>query len=141
MDRLFEFTANHPLLVLAFVVTLGFLIRSLLQERIGGYRSLGPQEAIGLINREDAVLLDTRENNEYKEGHIQGSIHIPLTALKKRLVELHKYRARPILVTCRSGSRSSMACATLRKDGFEQVYNLRGGVMAWQQANLPLQKK
>lgn len=73
-------------------------------------------------------------------GHIINSVHIPLGTLNNRLNELEKYKSRPIIVGCRSGQRSAAACTTLKKQGFETVYNLSGGVMGWQNANLPLTK-
>jgi len=94
-----------------------------------------------MINHDDAVIIDVRENNEYSDGHIINSIHIPLTSLKTRLNSIEKYKSQKVIVACRSGHRSSQACATLKKEGFEQVFNLSGGVMAWESASLPLIKK
>ena len=81
-----------------------------------------------------------REQNEYVTGHLINAKLIPLGALKRQIGELEKYREQPILVTCRSGHRSKSAVAQLTKRGFTQVYNLVGGVVAWQKADLPLEK-
>ena len=97
--------------------------------------------ATQLINRENAVILDVREDNEYRDGHIVNSVHIPLSYLKDRLKELEKYKGKPIIVGCRSGQRSSQACGVLKKQGYDAVYNLSGGIMAWKSDNLPLTKK
>ena len=78
--------------------------------------------------------------NEYSSGHIVNSVHIPLSNLKTRISELNKYKNQKIIVSCRSGNRSSQACASLKKEGFEEVFNLSGGVMAWENASLPLVK-
>lgn len=94
-----------------------------------------------MINHDDAVVIDVREVNEYSDGHIINSLHIPLSNLNTRISELKKHKANKVIVACRSGHRSANACANLRKAGFEQVFNLSGGVMAWEKANLPLIKK
>jgi rhodanese-related sulfurtransferase len=91
-----------------------------------------------MINHQDAVLIDVREDGEFAEGHILNAIHIPLGALSANLNRLEKYRNAPIIVGCRSGNRSAHACRLLKKKGFENVYNLHGGILAWQNANLPV---
>ena len=94
-----------------------------------------------MINHDDALVLDVRENKEYNEGHIINSLHIPLSNIKTRMNSLEKYKSKKVIIACRSGHRSGQACATLKKEGFENVFNLSGGVMAWESANLPLIKK
>jgi len=64
-----------------------------------------------------------------------------LNGFRNQIGSLQKYKGKPIIINCRSGSQSSMACQHLRKEGFEEVYNLRGGIMAWQSANLPVTRK
>ena len=85
-------------------------------------------------------VLDVRENDEFAAGHLPKARHIPLKELEARLPELAKFKEKPVIVTCRSGARSGSACRALRKAGFTQVHNLKGGVPAWQQANLPVEK-
>lgn len=141
MDQLITFTSNNTLLVAAIVIVSLMLIYSLVGEKLRGYSSVSPAESTRMINHDDAVIIDVRENNEYSDGHIINSIHIPLTSLKTRLNSIEKHKSQKVIVACRSGHRSSQACATLKKEGFEQVFNLSGGVMAWESANLPLIKK
>ena len=141
MDQLITFASHNTILVVAIVLVSLMLIHSLVGERLRGYSSISPTESTQMINREDALILDVRESNEYSEGHIINSLHIPLSGLKTRMNDLEKHKAKKVIVACRSGHRSSQACATLRKAGFEQVFNLSGGVMAWQSASLPLIKK
>ncbi len=138
MQQLFEFSAKHWDLILALVIILTMLIFNLFGARMRGYREVAPSEAVRLINQEDVQLLDVREDKEVAGGHIADAQLIPLGQLKGRMEELDK--GRPVLAVCRSGQRSGSACGMLRKAGFENVYNLRGGVMAWSSANLPLQK-
>jgi rhodanese-related sulfurtransferase len=87
------------------------------------------------------VFLDTREDREYSGGHIPEAIHIPLKQLPQRVAELNKYKELPIIAYCRSGNRSNSVGSILKKHGFENVYNLGGGIAAWQSASLPVSKK
>ena len=141
LARIFEFIGNHPILFLAFFGTLGLLIGSEISRRLSGMRAIGPLEATQLSNRQDAVFLDIRDEGEYRAGHIPEAVHIPLKQLPERIAELERHRGRPVIAYCRSGSRSGAAGGILRKNGFQTVYNLGGGIMAWQNANLPLRKK
>jgi len=139
MDRLLEFSINHWDLVVALIIILMMMFGGGVMRRIRGYKEVVATDAVTLMNREDAVYVDVREDKEHAEGHLLDSIHIPLGQLVDRIAELEAYRERPIIVGCRSGNRSAMGCARLRKAGFEQVYNLKGGILAWQSANLPLE--
>lgn len=139
--QLIEFTGNHPFLILAFTGTLTVLIYSEISRRLSGMLTIGVVEATQLSNRKNAVFLDTREDREYKDGHIPDAIHIPLSQLSKRASELGKYKDNPVIAYCRSGNRSNGAGGVLKKNGFENVYNLGGGIGAWEKANLPISKK
>jgi rhodanese-related sulfurtransferase len=116
------------------------LLWSFLGNRLRGIKEVNSVAALQLINHKNACVLDVREADEYKGGHVLGAIHIPLGKLKERIGELEKYRNQPMVVICRSGNRSGSACVMLGKGGFSQAYNLEGGVMAWQKASLPLDK-
>ncbi len=132
------FITNWPLF-LALVIIIAMLARSFFGA--GATRSVRPAEVLQLINRQDALVLDVRTDKEYQEGHILNSMHVPLGMLSNRLSQLAAYKQTPVVVVCRSGARSGQALGTLSKAGFEQVYNLAGGVMAWQSANMPLTKE
>lgn len=116
------------------------LFWSFFGNRIRGIKDVNTVEAIELINHKNAVIVDVREEAEYKSGHLLNAKLIPLGALSKRMGELERYRDKPLLLVCRSGQRSASACALLGKQGFTQAYNLSGGVMGWQKSNLPLEK-
>lgn len=139
--RIIEFTGNHPFLILAFAGTLAALIYSEISRRLSGMLAIGAVEATQLSNRENAVFLDIREDREYKGGHIPDAIHIPLSQLSTRVSELGKNKGNPVIAYCRSGNRSNAAGGVLKKNGFENVYNLGGGIIAWQKANLPVSTK
>lgn len=140
MPKLIEFVINHWDLFLALAIILLMMFSGTLGSRLRGYKPITALEAVQLLNHDNAVLIDVREDSEFKEGHIIDARHIPLGKLGERMTELEPFREQPIVVNCRSGHRSAGACARLRKNGFQTVYNLKGGIMAWQSAGLPLQK-
>jgi rhodanese-related sulfurtransferase len=141
MERLPEFFSNHSSLAMAFVVILGTLLWTLWQSLGHGLKKLSPMDATQLINREDAVVLDVRSDGEFNQGHIVNALNIPQKSIQEQLSKLGKYRNRPIIMACRNGQAASGVGSTLRKNGFEQVYSLAGGLVAWEGANLPLVKK
>jgi rhodanese-related sulfurtransferase len=106
----------------------------------GGGKEVSVQQAVQLINRRDAVVLDVRDAQEFAAGHLPRARHIPLGELAGRLGEIGKFKEKPVIVTDRTGARSGAACRLLRKSGFSHVYQLKGGVAAWQQASLPVEK-
>ncbi|WP_418648383.1 rhodanese-like domain-containing protein [Thauera butanivorans] len=107
----------------------------------GGNGQLSPVEATMLINREDAVVIDVRDQGEYAQGHIPNARHIPAGDLERRGGELDKWKHHPLILCCATGTRSTSAATQLRKAGFEKVYNLRGGMMEWQKAGQPVSRK
>jgi rhodanese-related sulfurtransferase len=116
------------------------LFWSFFGNRIRGIKDVESIEALQLINHKNALVLDVREESEYKSGHILNAKWIPLGKLAERTGELERFRDQPIVVVCRSGNRSASACALLGKKGFTQAVNLSGGVMAWGKSSLPLEK-
>jgi rhodanese-related sulfurtransferase len=141
MEQFGTFVTHHWELFLALAVIIILLINSEFMGSLSGIRAADPMEATGLINHESAIVLDIREEHEFREGHILNSKHIPISQVKGRLKELERFRNTPIIVGCRTGHRSRHACSVMRKEGFQVVYNLKGGILAWQNANLPLYKK
>ena len=135
-----EFVQQNIWLFLLTGVSGFMLIGGGLMGRLSGIKQVGPQEAVMLFNHQDALVLDVRENSEFTDGHIAKARHIPLGQLKTRLTDLDKHKGKPIVVVCRTGNRSGHACGVLRKAGFENVNNLAGGIVAWEQAGLPKEK-
>jgi rhodanese-related sulfurtransferase len=93
------------------------------------------------MNDEDVVLLDVREPAETAIGKITRAIQIPVGSVAQRIGELDKHKDKNVIVYCKSGARSSIACRALNKAGFEKVYSLNGGISAWQDAHLPISRK
>lgn len=99
---------------------------------------ISPLEATLKINRDEAVVIDVREQGEYANGHIANARHIPLGELDRRLPELEKLKGAPVILCCATGSRSRTATAKLKKAGFDSVFNLKGGLSEWEKAGNPL---
>lgn len=131
--------ANWMLVALA-VVSGAMLLWSFIGSKLSGVEQADTLKATRLYN-DEALVLDVRETGEFESGHIPKARHIPLGQLGKRLGELDAHKNKPVLVNCRSGARSSRACGMLKKAGFSTVYNLAGGIQAWERANLPVTKK
>jgi len=134
-----QFVKDNLLLFAIAFISGGMLLWPLIRRGTGGPWAT-TLEATQMINREDAPVIDVREDAEFAKGHIVGARHIPLAQLETRVKELQKYKSKPVIVCCETGNRSSGAMATLRKLGFEKVYNLSGGYAGWQQAGLPVEK-
>ncbi|MBV1871073.1 MAG: rhodanese-like domain-containing protein [Gammaproteobacteria bacterium] len=135
MDQLLEFVDNHWMLCSAFFVLLSVFIR---YEMSRGGKGVHCQEAVNLINHENAIVLDVRPTKEFNKGHITDSINIPHNLLAERFVELDKYKEQPIILVCAQGHTTGASGQLLRKQGWENLYRLTGGITAWEEQRLPL---
>jgi rhodanese-related sulfurtransferase len=126
-------------LFLAAAVSGGFLLWPLINKGAGGATKLSTSDAVQLINREKAVLIDVSEPAEYAAGHAMGARSVPLGSLEASK-DLPKNKAVPLVVVCPTGARAGKAVATLKKLGFENTRALAGGFEAWRAANLPVEK-
>ncbi len=135
-----QFIQNNIWMLLIAVSSGTMLLWSFLGNRLRGVKEVDNAGALQLINHKNALILDVRDESEFKAGHIRGAKLIPLLKLKERIGELERYRNQPIVVVCRSGNRSSTASALLGNQEFAQAYSLSGGMMAWQKADLPVEK-
>jgi len=141
LNQIPEFAVNHPFLVIAFVVLLGLVLLNETKIATQRFASLTPAAAVQLLNNEEVVVLDVREASETADGKITKAIQIPVGALKTRIGELDKHKNKTVLVYCKTGARAGAACKELSKAGFEKVFSLNGGLLAWQEAHLPISKK
>jgi len=131
----------HLMLFAVAVVSGGLLAWSLIKQLFTGrVPQVSPAEAVQLINNRDALVLDVRAPAERAGGHIPRARHVPFSELKQRVDELEQFKARPVVVSCQWGAQATVACAALKKSGFNEVFVLRGGVNAWRDASLPLEK-
>lgn len=140
MGRFFEFVGNHPWLVTALVMIVVALLMNESRRHLLGFKEVSPNEAVRLMNHDEAVVLDVREEGEFKEGHIINARHIPVGVLESRCNELESQKEKPLIVYCRTGQRAAKASAILQRQGFKSVYKLNGGIMAWAGANMPVSK-
>ncbi|MFC1684700.1 rhodanese-like domain-containing protein [Pseudomonadota bacterium] len=139
MAQLIEFIGNHVTLFLALAVISALLAQNLMSG--AGKSQIDNHRVTELINRDDAVVVDVRPMADFTEGHIVNALNIPLNGFKNQLGQLEKHRDKPIILTCRSGATSGSAYKLLIKEGFKQVHELHGGMLAWQSANLPISRK
>src|SRR5574343_747051 len=130
---------NQNILLISLVVVSGLSLLWPLLARPAG-NSVGPVEATQLINREDAHIVDVREADEFAAGHLPEAKNIPVAKLAERIAELEKFKDKAIIVCCASGMRSNKACAERKKQGFEKLFNLTGGIDAWVGAGYPVKK-
>jgi rhodanese-related sulfurtransferase len=135
-----EFILNNIWLVAMFVASGLVLLWPELSRLMGGTNEVGTLDATRLMNQGTTLVLDVRDNAEFAAGHLPRARHIPLADLEKRIEEIGKYKEKPVLVTCQSGIRSGKAMKLLKSAGFTTVYELKGGLAAWQQASLPVEK-
>ncbi|NOX69033.1 MAG: rhodanese-like domain-containing protein [Gammaproteobacteria bacterium] len=137
METYLEFAGNHVLLVSALMFSFFLLVFMELRRKAAGVTSLEPHEVVKLVNA-DAVVVDLRNADAFARGHIVNAKNIPLDELQAGSDKLERLKSKPIIAVCDSGTTSTRAVATLRKSGVESVYDLRGGISAWTQANMPL---
>lgn len=133
-----EFVRNNLLLILVAVASGSMLLWPLVRRGTGG-PYVDPAGATHLINREDALVLDVREPAEFGAGHVIGARNVPLARIAER-ADFTKRKDRPLIVYCDSGNRTSKAAAALKQQGFTRVVSLSGGLGAWRQAGLPVEK-
>ena len=138
MAQFIEFIGNHLILAGMWALTLAAII---LYHVRAASRSVGPQQAVMLINREGAIVVDVREKKEFDQGHIAGAINIPLVKLKQRMAELNKHRDKPKLVVCKMGQHSGAAVKSIEEAGYGNVVKLSGGISEWTARSFPLIQK
>lgn len=141
MERLIEFVGNNAILFVLLAGVIALIAWTEFRRLTRKYRGLSPTEAVRLINRDEAVVVDIREDAEARKGSIAGARHIPVSVFKQRMSELEKFRERTIVVVCQTGSRSAPICEQLVGAGYPSVAQLRGGIVAWEGAGLPLKTK
>jgi rhodanese-related sulfurtransferase len=128
---------NWMLVAVAAGSALALFLPTITKGAAGGVE---PTEAVLLINREKAVLIDVCEPAEYAQGHAMGSKNIPLGQLESQLPLLVKNKSLPVILVCQVGGRASRAAAQAKKLGYDRAQALSGGLKAWREASLPVEK-
>ena len=134
-----DFLWKEKLLVAVAFASGGMLLWPLVRRTTGG-PYVNTTRAIELINREDGLVLDVRDAAEYGAGHILGARHLPLDRIDEGGGDLAKKKERPLIVYDDGGERSAKAASALKRQGFTRVAALSGGLDAWRQAGLPVEK-
>ncbi|UVK77407.1 MAG: putative sulfurtransferase YibN [Sodalis sp. Fle] len=137
MQEIMQFINNHSILILVWLVLLAIIIFISIQNQFFSIGEVSRGEAILLINKEDAVIVDLRSRDDYRKGHIANSVNMLPTDIKNgNLDALDK--AKPVIVVFTSGTISRESAKKLNKAGFERVYVLKEGIFGWSEENLPL---
>jgi rhodanese-related sulfurtransferase len=142
VEQLSEFILNNLLLFAALIGVLVMLIKAELDHQANKGVAVSVPAAVRLVNNnDDALIIDLRAENDYKSGHLKGAKNVPLKDFSSSIDKFSKYKHKPVLVYCNSGSTATRAIKMLKNAGFEKISNLEGGVAAWKEANMPLTKK
>ena len=141
MDQLIEFAGNNIVLAGIWVALIAMLIFSYISAWTSSVKELSTHEATVLMNKDDAIVLDTRPAKEFKAGHILGARQIkPEELREKNFKKLENCKDKPIIVVCAMGNQARGTANAMLKDGFANVSVLKGGMNAWQSASLPVSK-
>jgi rhodanese-related sulfurtransferase len=119
---------------LSFIVLL--MTCAVAKAKMNEADSISPKQASVMHAEQKAVIVDVREDSEWNEQHNPGANHIPLAQLNGRISELKQYKDTPVITQCKVGGRSAKALEVLKSVGFTKVYNIDGGIMAWDKAGL-----
>ena len=133
-----KFLIDNWMLISVALLSGGMIFWPML--RGAGASGVNPATAVQLINREKGVLVDVSEPDEFAAGHAGGARNVPLSQLEKRLPEVVKNKAVPVILVCASGNRAQRALGTAKNLGYEKAQVLAGGLRAWKEANLPVDK-
>jgi rhodanese-related sulfurtransferase len=131
------FLDNWMLMVIALTSGAALLWPVLAQGAASG---LTTAQAVQLINREKAVVIDVCEAEEFAQGHVAGARNVPLAQLEAQLPKWVKNKTTPVVMLCQSGARAARAATQARQLGYEQAQPLAGGLKAWREASLPIEK-
>ena len=137
MDLL-PFLAHNWALVLIAVVSGTLLLFPGI--RAGTRSGIAPGAAVQMINRDKAVVVDVSEAEEFAAGHIVGARNIPVADFEKRLPEVVKNKTVPLILVCATGARAQRCLATAKTLGYDKAVVVAGGLRAWKEANLPVEK-
>ncbi|MEG3591739.1 MAG: rhodanese-like domain-containing protein [Pseudomonadota bacterium] len=140
MEAYLDFLLDNPFLSTLLVITIILIFVVELRRFNQGFKEISPQEAVYIINNEDAFLLDVREDTELQQGIIPNSKHVAASIFNKRFSELNISKDLPVITYCKTGARAPSVCNFLKKRDFQNVYNIKGGISAWVEDSLPISK-
>ncbi|WP_424683785.1 rhodanese-like domain-containing protein [Frateuria sp. YIM B11624] len=140
LHKLPTFVGNHLALSALFVIILLALVAMEFGRLLRKYKELTPGGLTLLINRENPLLVDLSARADFEKMHVPGARHVLPSQFDPEHKDLAKAKDLPVVVMDKDGRGSDKAAQRLVKAGFTKVYTLGGGVLAWQQAQLPLAK-
>ena len=140
MERIPEFIANHLFLFCLLISIVMLLLWNIFGDSMSGLKALPPDEVTRLINREDAKVIDLRSQTEFEKGHIIDALNISADQLASQTEKLKKYKDNGIIFCCANGTVSNREAKRLMGEKKKKIYTLKGGILSWQNASLPLTK-
>jgi rhodanese-related sulfurtransferase len=139
MERLIEYVTHHPLLAGAAVLALALVVTNESRMRASAFASISSQDLIRLMNQ-GALVLDIRKQEEFAQGHVNGAKHLSSEKILTAGDAFKRFKDKPVVVYCDSGSLAAAAVRQLNAQGFTKAFSLRGGLAAWRADNLPITK-
>ena len=140
MKNLFPFLLHHWFVSIVFVLSfIGIFVSEAMKKGVGG-ATVSPQEAIQLMNKSEAIIVDIRNQDAFVRGHIINAIHLPFNKLQSDIQKLLDHKHKPIILVCAQGVEATKALKMINKNEFDQVSVLKGGLKAWREDKLPLEK-
>ncbi|VEG92352.1 rhodanese-like domain-containing protein [Legionella spiritensis] len=138
MEHLSQFIINHWMLCSLLIIILALIFFYERQEQKKHGKELSPHEAVSLINHDNAIVIDLRDAESYRKGHIIDSIRASSEDFEQN--RMNKYKNKPVILVCARGLQSAPLAGKLRAMGFTRPMALSGGIQAWQTADLPIIK-
>ncbi|NUW68928.1 rhodanese-like domain-containing protein [Vibrio coralliilyticus] len=141
MQEYIAFFQENMILSLVWVGLLVALIMNIVKSTTAAYKEITASQTTQLMNRENGVVVDIRSKDEFRKGHITDAVHILSSDIKAgNFGSLENHKSSPIIVVCKTGQTAQESANLLAKAGFENVSLLKNGLIAWNEANLPLVK-
>lgn len=140
MQQLIEFVSNNAVLSAGFVAVLLALVWTEFAQRGRGFKVVSTAEAVQMMNREEARVVDVSPQADFNKAHITGAHNVVMSRLESPDKQLTKWLVSPLLVTCKSGQTAQQAAAKLVKLGAQNVAVIRGGNGQWMADNYPISR-
>ena len=142
MQEYISFFQDNVVLGLAWIALFFGLIVTSMKMKLSNVKQVSHHQAIQLMNDGDAIVFDVRSRDNYKKGHIVKAIHVNMSEIKNDEIQrLGKYKERPVITVCDMGMQAEQAATLMHKQGFQQMYSLKGGMNEWQSSHLPTTRK
>ena len=140
-QQLMEFVGNHPYLTGGFFAVLLFWLYTEVKRKFQGFQELTPAQAVLMINRENARVVDVSAQSDFDKGHIADALHIAPSQLDGSDPRLAQLKGQPVLVVDKAGQAAGQAAAHLLRQGAGKVAVLKGGMAQWVNDQFPVTRK